>query len=91
MKLSFKLLLAAGAALVLAAACEKYDDSELRGKISTLEGRIATLEDLVKTANKNIADLQTLTVSQRAGRYLNGHTSVSFSFCTDPNEMEDEY
>ena len=61
MKLSFKLLLAAGAALLFAAACSKYDDKELRDKISSLEGRVSTLEDLVKTANKNIQSLQTLT------------------------------
>ncbi len=60
MKLSFKLLAAAGLALVLA-ACEKYDDTELRNKISALEGRVTSLEDLVKTANQNIQDLQTLT------------------------------
>ena len=60
MKLSFKLLAAAGLALVLA-ACEKYDDTELRNKISALEGRVTTLEDLVKTANQNIQNLQTLT------------------------------
>ncbi len=61
MKISFKLLLAAGAALVLAAACKRYDDTELRGKISSLESRFTELENLVKTANKNIQDLQTLT------------------------------
>ena len=60
MKLSFRLLAAAGLALVFA-ACEKYDDTELRNKISALEGRVTTLEDLVKTANQNIQNLQTLT------------------------------
>lgn len=62
MKSFIKLFLAAGsAALLFAVSCGKYDDSELRGKITSLENRVSSLEDLIKTANRNIQNLQTLT------------------------------
>jgi len=51
----------AGLGLGLAAACAKYDDSDLQEKVSYLEGRLGALEEQVKTANKNIQDLQILT------------------------------
>lgn len=54
------LCFAIGLALV-AVACNRYDDSELRDKVNSLEDRMSKLEDLVKKANQQIVDLQTLT------------------------------
>ena len=35
-------------------------------------------------------DIPFVTVSQKAGRLMNGRSSVSFSYCTDPNDMDEE-
>ena len=35
-------------------------------------------------------DIPFVTVTQKAGRQLNGHSSVSFTYCTDPNDIDEE-
>lgn len=35
-------------------------------------------------------DIPFVTVTRKAGRLMNGRTSVSFAYCTDPNEMDEE-
>jgi hypothetical protein len=55
-----KLILLLSAALLAAAAtvsCVKYDDSELRGELSSLSDRVKTLEDRMLEANGNISSL----------------------------------
>ena len=80
MKSFFRILFAAGLVLGLSAACQKYDDTELRGKISGLESRVSKLEELVKTANNNISALQTLTAVLKDALFV-----------TAINELEDGY
>ena len=80
MKGFFKILLAAVLLLGFTAACQKYDDTELRSKISGLESRVSKLEELVKTANNNISALQTLTAVLKDALFV-----------TAINDLEDGY
>jgi len=78
MRFSFKSLLAVGLAGALAAvSCGKYDDSELRDKISSIEERLSRLEQLMQTANQNIASLQTLTAVLNDAVFVTEITELS--------------
>lgn len=48
------------AVALLACACDKYDDSALQNRMTTLEGRVTALESAVNQINGNVASLQTL-------------------------------
>ena len=55
-----RILVAFFSAALLFAACDKYDDSALQNRMSTLEGRVTELESKVNGINADIASLQTL-------------------------------
>ena len=74
MKKLMSFVFAGLAMLLLAAGCNKYDDSELRGKISSLESRVAELESLKTTVSgiqTSVSNLQknlfVTSVKQEAG------------------------
>lgn len=74
MKKLMSIVFAGLAILLLAAGCNKYDDSELRGKISSLESRVAELESLKTTVSgiqTSVSNLQknlfVTSVKQEAG------------------------
>ena len=77
MNISFKSILAAGLAGVLALACGRYDDSELRNKINDIEGRLARLEKLVEQANQDISALQVLTAGLDGKVYVTGFEELA--------------
>lgn len=77
MNISFKSILAAGLAGVLALACGRYDDSELRDKINDIEGRLARLEKLVEQANQDISALQVLTAGLDGKVYVTGFEELA--------------
>ena len=56
-------ILAAVVLATAAASCGKYDDSELRGKISDLEDRVEQLEWQMTVANSNIDGLKNIVAS----------------------------
>ena len=58
MKKLLYILTAAALAMTAAISCVKYDDSELRGKISDLEDRVEQLEWQMTVANSNIEGLK---------------------------------
>ncbi len=62
---------------IAAVACNRYDDSELRNKVDALEGRMDKLEELVKKANQQIADLQTLTAGLDEAVFVTGINELS--------------
>ena len=59
----FKILAMAVAVTAFAVSCEKYNDSELREKISGLEDRVKTLEDQMAAANSNIQGLKDIVAA----------------------------
>ena len=63
--------------VISALACQKYDDSDIRSKISGLDGRVSKLESLVQTANQNITALQTLTSVLNGAIFVNSVTEIS--------------
>ena len=48
------------AVALLMAACDKYDDSELRGEMNDLRSRVENLEALCSKINGNVSSIQTL-------------------------------
>lgn len=60
MKTLFKTLFAAVFASLLFVACEKYDDSQLSGRVNGLETRVDKLEKLVADLNTNVASMTKL-------------------------------
>lgn len=62
------------ASVLLAAACSKYDDSALTGRVDRLESRVSSLEALCQQMNTNISSLQSLVSAVQNGDYI---TSVS--------------
>ena len=48
------------AAALLVAACDKYDDSELRGEVNDIRNRVENLEALCSKINGNVSSIQTL-------------------------------
>ena len=55
-----RILVALFSAVLLFAACDKYDDSALQNRMNTLEGRVTELEAKVNSINADIASLQAL-------------------------------
>ena len=55
-----KIFVALFSAVLLFAACDKYDDSALQNRMNTLEGRVTDLEAKVNSINADIASLQAL-------------------------------
>ena len=49
-----------GIATILFAACDKYDDSKLTGRVDDLENRVTELEALVSDLNTTVQSLSTL-------------------------------
>ena len=60
MKNLFKTLFTAVFASLLFVACEKYDDSQLSGRVNGLETRVDKLEKLVEDLNTNVASITKL-------------------------------
>ncbi len=60
MKTLFKTLFTAVFASLLFVACEKYDDSQLSGRVNGLETRVDKLEKLVADLNTNVASMTKL-------------------------------
>lgn len=60
MKTLFKTLFTAVFAALLFVACEKYDDSQLSGRVDGLETRVDKLEKLVADLNTNVASMTKL-------------------------------
>ena len=60
MKTLFKTLFTAVFASLLFVACEKYDDSQLSGRVNGLETRVDKLEKLVADLNTNVASITKL-------------------------------
>ena len=60
MKTLFKTLFTAVFASLLFVACEKYDDSQLSGRVNGLETRVDKLEKLVADLNTNVASVTKL-------------------------------
>lgn len=60
MKTLFKTLFTAVFATLLFVACEKYDDSQLSGRVNGLETRVDKLEQLVADLNTNVASMTKL-------------------------------
>lgn len=60
MKTLFKALFTAIFATLLFVACEKYDDSQLSGRVNGLETRVDKLEKLVADLNTNVASMTKL-------------------------------
>lgn len=60
MKTLFKTLFAVVFAALLFVACEKYDDSQLSGRVNGLETRVDKLEKLVADLNTNVASMTKL-------------------------------
>lgn len=60
MKTLFKTLFAVVFAVLLFVACEKYDDSQLSGRVNGLETRVDKLEKLVADLNTNVASMTKL-------------------------------
>ena len=48
------------AVALLMAACDKYDDSELRGEMNDIRSRVENLEALCSKINGNVSSIQTL-------------------------------
>ncbi len=60
MKTLFKTLFTAVFTALLFVACEKYDDSQLSGRVNGLETRVDKLEKLVADLNSNVASMTKL-------------------------------
>ena len=60
MKTLFKTLFTAVFTALLFVACEKYDDSQLSGRVNGLETRVDKLEQLVADLNTNVASMTKL-------------------------------
>lgn len=60
MKTLFKTLFTAVFTALLFVACEKYDDSQLSGRVNGLETRVDKLEKLVTDLNSNVASMTKL-------------------------------
>lgn len=60
MKTLFKTLFTAVFASLLFVACDKYDDSQLSGRVNGLETRVDKLEKLVADLNTNVASMTKL-------------------------------
>lgn len=57
-KLLFSLLALSSVGII--SSCDKYDDSDLVDRISTVEQRVASLEQQISSANASISSLQTI-------------------------------
>ena len=77
MKKLLYILAAAALAITAATACDKYDDSELRGKISNLEDRVDQLEWQMTIANSNIEGLKKIVASLEGKIYITSVTETS--------------
>ena len=64
------------AAVVLAAACGRFDDSEIWDKLQEHEDRIAKLEVLCERLNENISALQTVLTALECNDYVTDVTKI---------------
>lgn len=73
----FKYLLLSAALTGGFAACSDYDDAWIKEAIEDLKDRVTALEDWCKTANSNIASLQTLVSAIEKRDYITGVIPVT--------------
>ena len=64
------------AVLAVAAGCKKYDDTDLKNRVSSLESRVAKLEELCKQMNTNISSLQTLVTAMQNNDWITSVTPI---------------
>lgn len=70
------LILFAVVTTMLAASCNKYDDSALTGRMDNLENRVERLETLCNQMNTNISSLQTLVNALQQNDYVTSVTPI---------------
>ena len=67
-----RFLLFAFAAVIMAAGCKKYDDTDLQNRVGSLENRVAKLEELCKQLNSDISSLRTIVTALQNNDYVTG-------------------
>ena len=61
-------------------SCNKDDVNDLRVEILSMESRISSIEDWIQTANKNISDLQILTVELSNSVTVSSISELSYGY-----------
>ena len=80
---ALKVLFAASAALLLAVACQKYDDSALTGRVSALEQKVSSIESQIAALQTAINNKVTVDKVEQTATgwtiYLTDKTTIALS------------
>lgn len=90
---ALKVLFAASAALLLAVACQKYDDSALTGRVSALEQKVSSIESQIAALQTAINNKVTVDKVEQTATgwtiYLTDKTTIALSNGKDGVDGED--
>ena len=90
---ALKVLFAASAALLLAVACQKYDDSALTGRVSALEQKVSSVESQIAALQTAINNKVTVDKVEQTPTgwiiYLTDKTTITLSNGKDGKDGKD--